>query len=60
LTGTTSSADITIEIPTGTSQQQGIDVPLYSKDGYTGLRMTGFSPGAFLYISAQNNKEYGG
>lgn len=55
VSGTATSADITIETPTGTSQQNGVDVPLVRKsDGERGLIFTGFAPGDFVYISAQN------
>jgi len=53
LSGTASSASITIETPTGTSQQD-TSVPIVNKAGTTGLRFD-FSPGDFLYLSAQNN-----
>ncbi len=55
LDGTASSADITIQTDSGgTSQQQGVDVPLRNKAGGEGLRFT-FDGGEFVYISAQNN-----
>jgi hypothetical protein len=54
------SADITVQTPTGTSQQQGVDVPLENKEGTPGLHFTDFAPGAFVYISAQNASKYGG
>jgi hypothetical protein len=54
LTGSAKSADITIETPTGTSQQEGVDVPMTSKTGNAGLRFTCFGTGDFVYISAQN------
>ena len=59
LTGSVTSADITLQTPTGTSQQQGVDVPLTSKAGGEGLKFTGFSPGDFVYFSAQNPDEFG-
>ena len=55
--GTARSADITIETPTGTSQQS-VDIPLVNRGGTRGLRFT-FSPGSFVYISAQNRGETG-
>jgi hypothetical protein len=55
------TADITIQTPTGTSQQQGVDVPLTSEEtGRPGLEFTGFAPGAFVYVSGQISSEYGG
>lgn len=59
LDGSATSADITYETPTGSSQQQGVDVPMKTEDGEKGIQITGFSPGAFLYISAQNANDYG-
>lgn len=59
LDGTAAAADITIETPTGTTQQQGVDVPLTTKGGGKGLTIRGFSPGAFVYLSAQNTGGYG-
>jgi hypothetical protein len=55
VTGTARSADITMETPSGTSQQSGIDVPLVRKSASnrSGISLT-FSPGDFVYISAQN------
>jgi hypothetical protein len=58
LDGTATDANITIETPTGMSQQS-VDVPLRNKSGSKGLRFTDFNYGAFLYISAQNDGEYG-
>src|SRR4051812_42986202 len=58
LTGSATSANIALQSPTGASQQQAVDVPLMSKAGDEGLRFTGFDPGDFVYISAQNPDEY--
>ncbi len=56
--GDTDYADVTMETPTGTSQISP-DVPMVRKsDGQRGLEME-FSPGDFLYLSAQNNRGYG-
>ena len=55
--GTTNRADVTVETPTGTDQAT-VDVPMRSKAGSTGLRMT-FMPGDFVYISAQNTGAVG-
>jgi hypothetical protein len=55
------SADITYQTPTGSSQQEGVDVPLtMEKSGEQGMELTGFSPGDFVYLSAQISSEYGG
>lgn len=54
LTGSASSADLTLSLgPGGQSQQRGVGVPLMNKSGTEGLRFTA-SDGDFLYISAQN------
>lgn len=59
--GTTKMASITYENAGGdTSQQSDIDVPLTRKvDGGQGIVLQGMHRGDFLYISAQNSKEYG-
>lgn len=60
VTGSATSADITYATPSGTSQQQGVDVPLKMKgSGKRGLTFDTFGRAAFLYISAQNKDEYG-
>lgn len=54
LTGTATTADITIQTGSGgQSQQQGVDIPLTNQNGTQGLTFTA-SIGQFLYISAQN------
>jgi hypothetical protein len=53
-------ADITIATPTGTAQEQDVDVPLMNESGTRGLHFTDFAPGDFVYISAQNSSELGG
>jgi hypothetical protein len=55
--GDATSADITISTPNGgTSQQQGVDVPLTSKStGAQGLTFSGVPAGTFVYIAAQNS-----
>lgn len=56
--GSTDYADVTMETPTGTSQISP-DVPMVREsDGRPGLEME-FRPGAFLYLSAQNNRGHG-
>lgn len=56
--GTTDYADVTMETPTGTSQISP-DVPMVRKsDGQAGLEFD-FGSGAFVYLSAQNNRGYG-
>jgi len=55
--GSASSANVTYETPTGTSQGS-VDLPMRNKLGQVGLHFK-FEPGAFLYISAQNDGEYG-
>lgn len=53
--GTARTADITYATPSGTSQQQGVDVPLRKKsDSSEGIEVSMFR-GDHLYISAQNN-----
>lgn len=46
------TADITMKTPTGTTQQQDIDVPMMRKSGLPGLLIT-YDRGDFVYISAQ-------
>ena len=53
LEGTARVVDITIETPTGTSQQSDVGLPLTNQSGSLGLVMQ-FSVGDFVYISAQN------
>jgi hypothetical protein len=53
-----SSASLTLQTPTGTSQQTA-DLPVKNKSGGEGLIFSGFSRGDFLYVSAQNQDEYG-
>lgn len=54
LTGSARTADLTLSLgPGGQSQQRGVDVPLYNKNGTEGLRFTA-ADGDFLYLSAQN------
>lgn len=56
--GTAKWSDVTMETPTGTKQDSP-DVPMVRvADGGRGLRFT-FSPGHFLYLSAQNKDGYG-
>lgn len=59
--GTTKMASITYENANGdSSQQSDIDVPLTRKyDGGQGIVLHDMHRGDFLYISAQNSKEYG-
>jgi len=59
--GTTKGASITYENSSGdTSQQSDVDVPLTRKsDGGHGIELYNMHGGDFLYISAQNNQEYG-
>ena len=45
-------ADITYTTPSGTSQQQDIDVPMRSKSGGPGIEIR-MATGAFVYFSAQ-------
>lgn len=51
------SADLTAEMPTGTSQIT-VDLPLKNKSGDTGLTMS-FKPGSFVYVSAQKGDYIG-
>jgi hypothetical protein len=53
-TGAPTSADITYSTPSGTGQQQGVDVPLTSKNsGSPGITLTDVASGQFLYLSGQ-------
>lgn len=55
LGGTADSADITVSAGSGgTSQQQGVTIPIRNNNGTDGLRYE-VGSGAFLYLSAQNN-----
>lgn len=59
VTGDTDQASITMQTPTGSSQQNDIDVPLQSKSsGNQYLEFT-FTAGDFVYLSAQNSQGYG-
>jgi hypothetical protein len=59
VTGTASGIDITIQNPSGnTEQHNDLSVPLGTKDGRKGLHMT-FRSGDFAYLSAQNTGESG-
>lgn len=51
--GTATHADITIETPTGTSQQDDVLLPMMAKDDSEGLHFMA-EPGTFVYIAAQN------
>lgn len=51
VTGSAQSASITMETPSGTSQQE-VDLPLRTKSG--GKMTLPFSRGDFVYLSAQN------
>ena len=54
----TTTADITYATPTGTSQEQGAELPLTDDYGETGITYS-YTDGQFIYISAQNDEEYG-
>lgn len=57
--GSTSQASITMQTPTGSSQQSDVDVPLTRKsDGREGISFV-FRSGDFVYISAQNSESTG-
>jgi hypothetical protein len=58
VSGTTNQASVTFQTPTGTSQQNDIDIPLRTKDGYYYLEFA-FTGGAFVYLSAQNSNDRG-
>lgn len=59
--GSASSVSITIETPTGTSQQEGVGLPLAPEGGGVGEHglSANFQRGDFVYISAQNDGETG-
>lgn len=54
----TDEGSITLQAPTGT-QQANTGLPLKTTDGETGISYTGFQPGAFVYLSVQNQKASG-
>lgn len=54
LSGSATSADITMTTPTGTTQEQNVSVPLTLTDGTVGHTFT-FQAGDFVDISAQND-----
>jgi hypothetical protein len=56
--GTTSSASVTMQTPTGTSQITPAVPMRRESDGRRGLEAE-FSPGSFVYISAQNKQSSG-
>ena len=56
--GTIQVVDITVETPTGSSQQSDLAVPLTNNEGEVGLTMM-FEAGDFVYISAQNPLDSG-
>ena len=53
------TASSTLRSDDGGTRQGDIDLPLRNQDGNTGLTFTGFSSGAFVYLSIQNGDEYG-
>jgi len=55
--GSATSASVTMEMPSGTSQVS-VDLPLTNQDGDVGVTNK-FSRGSFVYISAQNKESYG-
>ena len=57
VTGSTTVADITAKVGSGESQQSGIAVPLTTEGGGPFTRTA--VDGDFLYLSAQNGKDYG-
>lgn len=58
VTGSTTQADLTYQVGSKQSQQSGVDVPVTSTSGSTGLRFIAGS-GDFLYLSAQNTQDSG-
>lgn len=61
LTGTATAVDITMRTPGGgTSQQQGITLPLTRKSDATEGLTFQFHSGEFVYLSAQISEESGG
>jgi hypothetical protein len=59
VTGSADGVDITFETPDGTAQGAGKAVPLGAPGEEPGMRISGFLPGDFVYISAQNTGEDG-
>lgn len=56
--GSAPSVNITMNTPTGTSQQQDVRVPITNRSGTEGLKVT-MRSGSFAYISAQNTGSAG-
>lgn len=56
--GTATSADLTMQTQSGSSQQNGVAVPLRAQSGDEGLTFV-VSHGAFVYVAAQNTGESG-
>ena len=57
--GSAESVSVTLQTPTGISQQNDLSVPVINKAGTQGLRIDAFPQGEFVYISAQNEGEFG-
>jgi len=55
----TTEASYTLRSDNGGTVQGDVDLPLKNKAGGTGLTMSGFKSGAFVYLSIQNGKGYG-
>lgn len=56
--GSATTADLTLELPSGTSQQNGVGVPVTTESGKHGLTAK-FPRGSFVYLSAQNGGDTG-
>ena len=52
------SGDVTFATASGTSQQQGVDLPITRKAGGAGI-VVQMPPGGFAYVSIQLKHEYG-
>lgn len=59
--GDAAAANITYQAPTGTRQQEGIDVPIVVGGQRHGITYkSGFAHGDFLYLSVQRRDDLGG
>lgn len=57
--GAARTASYTLKSDDGGTRQGDFDLPLRNQSGGQGLTFTGFSTGAFVYLSIQNGDEYG-
>lgn len=55
----TKAGNYTLRAADGGTRQGEADLPLMNKAGGTGLQLSGFQPGDFVYLSVQNDNGYG-